>query len=97
LSPSDRLTGALDYVIARGGEGLYLSLAVAASLRFCPEGDPASAEVARAAAEKGVAAALEQYAGITGTDTAARITRLYEMLGTQPLDSILSVLQAGIT
>lgn len=96
LSPSDRLTGALSYITAHGGEGLYISLAIAAALKFAPVDDTASAEVARTAAQKGAQAALEQYTGITDKTASARIARLYEMLGEAPLASILDAMQSGL-
>ena len=96
LSPSDRLAGALAYIVAHGGNGLYLSLAIAAALRFCPADDPASGEVAGTAAEQGAQAAVEKYAGMAHSAQTALIARLYEMLGSAPLASVLEDMRSGL-
>ncbi|HQH64509.1 MAG TPA: hypothetical protein PLE55_12755, partial [Clostridiales bacterium] len=65
-------------------------------LRFCPADDPASGEVAGTAAEQGAQAAVEKYAGMAHSAQTALIARLYEMLGSAPLASVLEDMRSGL-
>ena len=57
--------------------GMKQRLGIAAALRFAPEGDDSSIEIASFARENGVAAALQQYCAITADDDVALIEQYY--------------------
>ena len=62
LNKEDRIVGALNLCKKMGVEAKYLYVAVAAGLRFAPEGDDSSIEIANFTKENGVKAALEKFA-----------------------------------
>lgn len=80
LSANDRLVGALNLCRKHGIQTTYIPLAIAAALRFAPEGDDSSAAVASFAREHGVPAALERFCGLTDERDVSLICRYYEKL-----------------
>lgn len=65
LNKEDRIVGALNLCKKMGVEAKYLYIAVAAGLRFGPEGDDSSIEIMNYTKENGVKAALAKYCDIT--------------------------------
>ena len=93
LSVHDRLCGA--FLLCRQ-MGIYpgaIGLGIAAGLHFTGKEDPSSEEVAACACQRGVAAALNQYSGITNPQDVALITRLYIMLTQNSMQEILSFVE----
>ncbi|MBQ3140963.1 MAG: mannitol dehydrogenase [Clostridia bacterium] len=80
LSENDRLVGAYNLCRKHGIEAKHIALGIAAALRFAPEGDDSSAEIAAYTRENGVAAALQQYCGVTDAQSVALIENYYQLL-----------------
>lgn len=77
LAPNDRISGTIALCKKQGIEPHFIVRAAAAALRFSPEGDASSAEVAAFATENGAAAALRRYTGIEDEGIVARVSTLY--------------------
>ena len=80
LNKEDRIVGALNLCKKMGVEAKYLYVAVAAGLRFAPEGDDSSIEIANYTKENGVKAALAKYCEITDEKDVAAISEWYDKL-----------------
>ena len=81
LNKEDRIVGAINLCKKTGVEPKYLYIAVAAGLRFAPEGDESSIEIANFTKENGVKAALDKYCDITDEKAVKTIESYYEKLG----------------
>lgn len=80
LNKEDRIVGALNLCKKMGVEVKYLYIAVAAGLRFGPEGDDSSIEIMNYTKENGVKAALEKYCDITDDKDVKAIECWYNKL-----------------
>ncbi|MBQ6702659.1 MAG: mannitol dehydrogenase [Clostridia bacterium] len=80
LNKEDRIVGALNLCKKNGVDAKYLYVAVAAGLRFAPEGDDSSIEIANYTKENGVKAALAKYCEITDEKDVACISEWYDKL-----------------
>ena len=80
LNKEDRIVGALNLCKKMGVEVKYLYIAVAAGLRFGPEGDDSSIEIMNYTKENGVKAALEKYCDITDEKDVKAIECWYNKL-----------------
>jgi len=82
LSENDRFVGAIRLCEKHGIMPRSILLGLAAGLRFSPEGDGASAEIAANTAEKGIADTLERFCGIERpSDAVEFIEKAYSALG----------------
>ena len=77
LNAEDRIVGAYNLCKKHGVDYTYLLIAVAAGLRFAPEGDEPSIEVSTFAKENGVAEAVRKYSGITDKADVEKIAEYY--------------------
>ncbi|MBE6642685.1 MAG: mannitol dehydrogenase [Ruminococcaceae bacterium] len=80
LNKEDRIVGALNLCKKNGVDAKYLYVAVAAGLRFAPEGDDSSIEIANYTKENGVKATLAKYCEITDEKDVACISEWYDKL-----------------
>lgn len=80
LNKEDRIVGAINLCKKTGVEPKYLYIAVAAGLRFSPEGDDSSIEISNYTKENGVKAALAKYCEITDDNAVSAIEKYYNEL-----------------
>jgi mannitol-1-phosphate 5-dehydrogenase len=77
LAPNDRIAGTITLCKKHSIEPRFITRAAAAALRFNPEGDASSAEVAAFARENGAAAAFTRYTGLEDKSIIAAVGTLY--------------------
>lgn len=96
LSPNDRLVGAYRLCVKNGVPATFICVGIAAALLFRPEGDASSVEIADYAKLVGPRAALEKYAGFTGTEPELPfIEKLYRALASgAPTSSLIPMCDA---
>ena len=95
LSGNDRLAGAAKLCLKHGIKPVNICAGIAAGLRFSPDDDASSTEVAEFTREHGAAAALSEYSGIGNeSGIAETVCSAYSLLGDgSPMSEIISSLQ----
>jgi mannitol-1-phosphate 5-dehydrogenase len=78
LSPDDRIAGTVALCRKHKIAPRFIMTAAAAALKFNPENDADSAQVAAFARDKGVAAALSRYSGIEDRQIVDAVAELYD-------------------
>jgi len=73
LAPQDRLVGAANLALAQGIDPVHLARAIAAALRFRPEGDPSASQVQSLIAEGGPLRVLRDLSGLPNDHPLARL------------------------
>ena len=95
LSGNDRLAGAAKLCLKHGIKPVNICAGIAAGLRFSPDDDASSTEVAEFTREHGAAAALAEYSGIGNeSGIAETVCSAYSLFGDgSPMSEIISSLQ----
>ena len=94
LSSHDRLIGAHNLCIKNGVKPVYICFGIACALKFAPEGDDASIEVATFAKENGVKAALKKYCELELDSSVSLIEKFYDMVSADfDIKDVITILE----
>ena len=94
LSSHDRLIGAHNLCIKNGVKPVYICFGIACALKFAPEGDDASIEVAAFAKENGVRATLKKYCELELDSSVSLIEKFYDMVSADfDIKDVITILE----
>lgn len=95
LSVNDRLVGAANLCLKHGIKPVNICAGIAAGLKFAPEADASSVEIAVFTKENGVAATLEKYSGVSDNSPILEyVLEAYNAIENgMPMSKFISMLQ----